>query len=112
MPRRVTSSDGGGRLDILLSLRIGGGACPAGGVGDFTTCLLLGACTLHCFLIRTGADLGGGPRGPGPPPPHGHTHSIMHAHTYCWHSMQVSCYTNCYTDSPAECSVNLASLSV
>ena len=43
MPRRVTSSDGGGRLDILLSLRIGGGACPAGGVGDFTTCLLLGA---------------------------------------------------------------------
>ena len=27
MPRRVTSSDGGGRLDILLSLRIGGGAC-------------------------------------------------------------------------------------
>ena len=37
MPRRVTSSDGGGRLDILLSLRIGGGACPAGGVGDFTT---------------------------------------------------------------------------
>ena len=39
MPRRVTSSDGGGRLDILLSLRIGGGACPAGGVGDFTTCL-------------------------------------------------------------------------
>ena len=46
MPRRVTSSDGGGRLDILLSLRIGGGACPAGGVGDFTTCLLLGACTL------------------------------------------------------------------
>ena len=55
MPRRVTSSDGGGRLDILLSLRIGGGACPAGGVGDFTTCLLLGACTLHCFLIRTSA---------------------------------------------------------
>ena len=52
MPRRVTSSDGGGRLDILLSLRIGGGACPA---GDFTTCLLLGACTLHCFLIRTSA---------------------------------------------------------
>ena len=48
MPRRVTSSDGGGRLDILLSLRIGG-------VGDFTTCLLLGACTLHCFLIRTSA---------------------------------------------------------
>ena len=40
IPRRVTSSDGGGRLDILLSLRIGGGACPAGGVGDFTTCLL------------------------------------------------------------------------
>ena len=37
----ITSSDGGGRLDILLSLRIGGGACPAGGVGDFTTCLLL-----------------------------------------------------------------------
>ena len=35
MPRRVTSSDGGGRLDILLSLRIGGGACPAGGVGDY-----------------------------------------------------------------------------
>ena len=35
MPRRVTSSDGDGRLDILLSLRIGGGACPAaGGVGD------------------------------------------------------------------------------
>ena len=55
MPRRVTSSDGGGRLDILLSLRIGGGACLAGGVGDFTTCLLLGACTLHCFLIRTSA---------------------------------------------------------
>ena len=55
MTRRVTSSDGGGRLDILLSLRIGGGACPAGGVGDFTTCLLLGACTLHCFLIRTSA---------------------------------------------------------
>ena len=51
VPRRVTSSDGGGRLDIL----IGGGACPAGGVGDFTTCLLLGACTLHCFLIRTSA---------------------------------------------------------
>ena len=40
MPRRVTSSDGGGRLDILLSLRIGGGACPAGGVGDFTTCIV------------------------------------------------------------------------
>ena len=37
MPRRVTSSDGGGRLDILLSLRIGGVACPAGSVGDFTT---------------------------------------------------------------------------
>ena len=55
MPRRVTSSDGGGRLDILISLRIGGGAYPAGGVGDFTTCLLLGACTLHCFLIRTSA---------------------------------------------------------
>ena len=55
MPRRVTNSDGGGRLDILLSLRISGGACPAGGVGDFTTCLLLGACTLHCFLIRTSA---------------------------------------------------------
>ena len=55
MPRRVTSSDGGGRLDILLSLMIGGGACPAGGVGDFTTYLLLGACTLHCFLIRTSA---------------------------------------------------------
>ena len=53
MPPRVTSSDGGGRLGILLSLRIGG-ACPAGG-GDFTTCLLLGACTLHCFLIRTSA---------------------------------------------------------
>ena len=34
MPRMVTSSDGGGRLAILLSLRIGGGACPAGGVGD------------------------------------------------------------------------------
>ena len=47
MPRRVTSSDGGGRLDILLSLRIGGGACPAGGVGDFTICLR--------FLIRTSA---------------------------------------------------------
>ena len=29
MPRRVTSSDGGGRLDILLFLIIGGGACPA-----------------------------------------------------------------------------------
>ena len=43
MPRRVTSSDGGGRLAILLSLRIGGGACPAGGVGDFTICLPLGA---------------------------------------------------------------------
>ena len=57
-----------------------------------------------------GADLGGGRGGQGPPP-HGHTHSIMHAHTY-WHSMQVSCYTNCCTDSPAECSVNLASLSV
>ena len=55
MPRRITSSDGGGRLDILLSLRIGGCACPAGGVGDFTTCFLLGACTLHCFLIRTSA---------------------------------------------------------
>ena len=55
MPQRVTSSDRDGRLDILLSLRIGGGACPAGGVGDFTTCLLLGACTLHCFLIRTSA---------------------------------------------------------
>ena len=60
MPRRVTSADGGGRMDILHSLRIGGGACPAGGVGDFTTCLLLGACmllccTLHCFLIRTSA---------------------------------------------------------
>ena len=54
MPRRVTSSDGGGRVDIHLSLRIGGGACPAGGVGDFTTCLLLGAC-MHCFLIRTSA---------------------------------------------------------
>ena len=52
MPRRVTSSDDCGRLDILISLRIGGGACPAGGVGDFTTCLLLGA---HCFLIRTSA---------------------------------------------------------
>ena len=37
IPRRVTSSDSGGRLDILLSLRIGGGARPAGGVGDFTT---------------------------------------------------------------------------
>ena len=37
---------------------------------------------------HAGADLGGGPRGPGPPPPNGHTHSIMHAHTY-WHSMQV-----------------------
>ena len=47
-----SSSDGGGRLVILLSLRIGGGACPAGGVGDFTTCLPLGACTLHCFLIK------------------------------------------------------------
>ena len=34
MPRMVTSSDGGERLAILLSLRIGGGACPAGGVGD------------------------------------------------------------------------------
>ena len=59
MPRRVTSSDGGGRVNILLSLRIGGDACPAGGVADFTTCLLLGACmlycTLHCFLIRTSA---------------------------------------------------------
>ena len=43
MPQRVSSSDGGGRQDILHSLRIGGGACPAGGVGDFTTCLLLGA---------------------------------------------------------------------
>ena len=55
MLRRVTSWDGGGRLIILLSLRIGGGACPAGGVGDFTTCLPLGACTLHSFLIRTSA---------------------------------------------------------
>ena len=38
----------------------------------------------HYFVIictfNTGADLGGGPRGPGPPP-HGHTHSIMHMHT-------------------------------
>ena len=51
MPRRVTSSDGGGRVDILLSLRIGGGACPAGGVGDFTTCLLLGACMLYLALF-------------------------------------------------------------
>ena len=34
MPRMVTSSDGGERLAILLSLRIGGCACPAGGVGD------------------------------------------------------------------------------
>ena len=50
MPRRVTSSDGGGRLDILLSLGIGGGACPAGGVGDFTTCLL-GACMLYLALF-------------------------------------------------------------
>ena len=32
MPGRVTSSHGGGRVDILLSLI---GACPAGGVGDF-----------------------------------------------------------------------------
>ena len=55
MPRRVTSSDGGRRLDILLSLRIGGGACHAGGIGDITTCFLLGACTLHCSLIRTSA---------------------------------------------------------
>ena len=55
MPRSVTSSDGGGKQAILLSLRIGGGACPAGGVGDFTTCLPPGACTLHCFLIRTSA---------------------------------------------------------
>ena len=30
---------------------------------------------------KAGADLGGGPRGPGPPPPHGDTHSIMHTHT-------------------------------
>ena len=44
-----------GGWTYFLSLRIGGGACPAGGVGDFTTCLLLGACTLHCFLIRTSA---------------------------------------------------------
>ena len=43
MPRRVTCSDGGERLVILLSLRIGGDACPAGGVGDFMTCLPLGA---------------------------------------------------------------------
>ena len=55
MPRKVTSSNGGGRLAILLSLRIGGGACPAGGVGDFATCLPLGACILHGFLIRTSA---------------------------------------------------------
>ena len=55
MPRRVTSSDGGGRLDLFLSLRIGGGACLAGCVGDFTTSLFLEACTLHCFLIRTSA---------------------------------------------------------
>ena len=51
MPRRVTSSDGDGRLDILLSLRIGGGACPAGGVGDFTTCLLLGACSYLALFL-------------------------------------------------------------
>ena len=59
MPRRVTSSDGGGRVDILLFLRIGGGACPvggvgaclAGGVGDTTTCLLLGACMLYLALF-------------------------------------------------------------
>ena len=52
MPRRVTSSDGGGRLDILLSLRIGGGACPAGGVGDFTTCLLLALFLDQDFSFR------------------------------------------------------------
>ena len=57
MPRRVTSSDDGGRLDILLSLRIGGGACPAGGVGDFTTCLLLGGCTLHRTSALDAHDL-------------------------------------------------------
>ena len=51
LPRRVTSSDGGGRVDIHLSLRIGGGACPAGGVGDFTICLLLGACMLYLALF-------------------------------------------------------------
>ena len=45
----------GGWTYVLLSLRIGGGACPAGGVRDFTTCLLLGACTLHRSLIRTSA---------------------------------------------------------
>ena len=55
MPRRVTSSGGGGRLAILLCRRIGGGACPTGGAGDFTTCLPQGACTLHRFLIRTSA---------------------------------------------------------
>ena len=55
MPPRVSSSDGGGRLAILLSLRIGGGVCPAGGLGDFTTCLPLGASTLNCFLIRASA---------------------------------------------------------
>ena len=36
MPRRVTSLDGGGRLAVFLSLRIDGGACPAGGAGDCT----------------------------------------------------------------------------
>ena len=55
MPRKVTSSDGGGSLAILLSLRIGGDACPSGGVGDFTTCLPLGTCTLHWSLIRISA---------------------------------------------------------
>ena len=38
-------------MDILVSLRIGEGACPAGGVGDFTTCLFLGACMLYLALF-------------------------------------------------------------
>ena len=57
MPRRVTSSDGGGRVDIHLSLRIGGGACPAGGVVTLPHVSFWEpvCCTLHCFLIRTSA---------------------------------------------------------
>ena len=60
--------------------------------------------------IKSGADLGG-IQGPPPPPPPPHGHKCMHTPIGTY-SMQVSCYTNCYTDSPAECSVNLASLSV
>ena len=54
MPRRVTSSDGGGRVDILLSLRIGGGACPTG-LYHMSPSRSLYAVHLHCFLIRTSA---------------------------------------------------------